>query len=711
MPTVQRRRGSPPLTPKRVTKAYSAESIEDFFSWCKVGTTGSDGELRMFCPLCEDPDSSQSPSASINADKGEWNCLKSTTDDPHGGSIGELFRRLKSEKSMNSLPKPLEKRVLTSLARPKLPPEMDNAEVATTDWFAMLRSKRFATRLEYLTTERGLTLKTLDKFQVGYDGERYAVPIRSGVDGPVRNVKKYRRNGNPKWMSTTGHGSPSMVAFTGLLAENTLPVIVCAGEFDAMLTNQKAGAYAVAVTATGGEGVVPPELSMFANREVFVGYDCDDAGRAGADKLATALRKVGAVVHLLDLTQLGLPFTESHGADFTDYWMKYNGTPEKLLEAMDRARAQSAIDYDEILAAMEAGFLELSTPRTDYTPSLMSEDDVLALPKLQYSVDPFVPRGMITTMFGQPGSFKTFVTQDMGNCLRADIPWHGHSVTPGAVLMLEAEGVEQLQPRILAWAEHHDNPELRPFRVLDEPMDLSSPEGAAALVRTVRGMEALVGDRVELIIVDPAALYMAGSENEDGNRDLARGLNVVAKYLGVGLILIMHTNASGERARGTDHFRMLSGSHIRVERTEEGNVAVVQEKVKNTEPRAVVLYPVSVGPSLAFDTAERMTASAYATHRSTTERHERANERIVMSEAKARVARSVAESALLEVLAKQPGLGKSKLIGACKGRGAGYDTLDTALDNLIAAGTIRFEKTGTAANSPRRHYLAETSDP
>jgi hypothetical protein len=698
---LRRRRPAPAAS--RPAKTYDPDILRDFLSVWTRGAEGPDGEQRMFCPLCEDPSTSASPSASINMLTGDWNCLKTEED---GGTVEKLLRRLKSEKGMVLRATPTRKPAPKSRAKSKLPPELENPDVATVDWFGMLRSERFKTRLDYLTTERGLSRKTLDRFQVGYDGQRYTVPIRAGVDGPIHNVKKYRRNGDPKWVSTKGHGSPSMVAFTSVLAENTSPVIYCAGEFDAMLTNQALGGHAVAVTGTGGEGIVPPDLSMLRGREVFVCYDCDKAGRDGAAKLAAALRKVGAVVYILDLTKLGLPFTEGHGADLTDYWMKYGGTPEAIRDELQRVRAEGDPDYDEVLQAMEAGFLELGSPRTDYISSLMSEDDVLALPPLQYSVDTFVPRGMFTSLYGAPGTKKTFIAQDMGNCIRADIPWHGHAVSPGAVLMLEAEGLQQLQTRILAWNEHHNDPPMRPFRVLDEPMDLSTPEGAAALVRTVRGMEAAVGERVELIVVDPAALYMSGSENEDGNLDLARGLNIVAKYLNIGVVLIMHSNASGERARGKDHFRMLAGSHIRVEVTEDGNTGVVQEKVKNTEPRAVVLRPISVGASLAFDTENRMTAAAYASRRASSEWTSKASLKI----SEARVARqhkvTEAEGWIVDEVERRPGISKTQILSALRGRQVGSDGLDTARLELISKNVLRVE---AGPRGAVLHYLAEGS--
>lgn len=61
-----------------------------------------------------------------------------------------------------------------------------------------------------------------------------------------------------------------------------------------MLTNQALGGHAVAVTGTGGEGIVPPDLSPLRGREVFIAYDCDKAGRSGSAELTAALRKVRA---------------------------------------------------------------------------------------------------------------------------------------------------------------------------------------------------------------------------------------------------------------------------------------------------------------------------------------------------------------------------------------------------------------------------------
>jgi DNA primase len=45
-------------------------------------------------------------------------------------------------------------------------------------------------------------------------------------------------------------------------------------------------------------------MSLLKNREVFVAYDLDDAGRAGAAKFADAARAADATVYVLDLERV-----------------------------------------------------------------------------------------------------------------------------------------------------------------------------------------------------------------------------------------------------------------------------------------------------------------------------------------------------------------------------------------------------------------------
>jgi len=146
-------------------------------------------------------------------------------------------------------------------------------------------------RLAYLTDVRGLSMEALTQAEVGWDGSRYTIPIEEQVtdDGGTShrtvNVRRYLQGGKPKWLNWRGHGEARLVAWERLDGA-TRPVVVTEGEWDGLCAYSH-GLYAVATT--GGAGTVPGDLSVLTDCEVVVAYDCDDAGRAGARKLAATL--------------------------------------------------------------------------------------------------------------------------------------------------------------------------------------------------------------------------------------------------------------------------------------------------------------------------------------------------------------------------------------------------------------------------------------
>jgi hypothetical protein len=77
------------------TKIYNPDTVRYAFSpwFVGSGTEDEDGNIRAFCPICEDPDTSKSPSAAFKPTLGVWNCQKGS----HGGSIVRLAADLKKE--------------------------------------------------------------------------------------------------------------------------------------------------------------------------------------------------------------------------------------------------------------------------------------------------------------------------------------------------------------------------------------------------------------------------------------------------------------------------------------------------------------------------------------------------------------------------------------------------------------------------------------
>lgn len=687
-------------------KKYKPETVRSAFADWAVGPETEDGEQRMFCPLCEEPGESRTPSASMNPAEGVWNCLKT---EEHGGSIYDLVVKLKRERGFDirgaqtiTLPST---RTAVPAKKPKAQPPLED-QAKPLEWHDQL-GEHFPERIEWATEQRGVNFDTLRRAHVGFNGTAWTFPARTSTKWLQVKFIQYPKRGDKKVTQTPGARAMLWPA-RFLQEEPTLPVLLCEGEWDALLAEQEADGQYVAVTGTGGAGTPPADLSALAKREVFIAYDCDVAGREGAAKVAAKLREAGANAHVIDLARLGLPFTQNHGADISDFFRQYGGNAHKLVEEFERLRrVDGDAEQDDVLAAIEALFMVQEDARSSLIDAVRSDDDVASMEGARYVIDGWLPVGFFSDFFGEPGSKKTFAILDMLMHIRAGMPWHGHEVAQGATLLFEGEGLEQLQARIEAWKEFHENPDLAPGGWVSEPVDMTTPEGVARVARTVRQWEEQHGTQVVCVGFDPLVEYMNGEENGEGMELVTRGLRALARYLDIAVGVGAHTNASGERARGGDHLRMRSGAHVRVESLKKGRMGLVQEKQKNGERLALQLLPTQVVNSLVLSRYAKQTAAEYYASKSAEDSEERAATKMKLSEETAVVKNSKADELLLAYVRDNPGIGKSKAVSACLGNGVGKSGLEARMDALVADGVLRVEKDGPAANAPSHYFLVE----
>lgn len=315
-----------------VTKAkkYKADTVRAAFSEWHVGDEGADGEQRVFCPMCEDPASSKSPSAMMNAQEGIWNCLKGN----HGGSIYELVQDMKREtgwdirsaamKGRHSNPSysaETTQRLAASRGGVPLP-----SEDKISGWTEKLLGNRAA--LKRLMDLRGLDKKTIVECQLGFDGERYTIPVRT-ADGELINVRRYKPgvDSAQKMLNLTGHGAAAIYR-ADVLRDNEA-VVITEGEMDCILLNQ----FGIpAVTQTGGAGTFKPQFaSAFADKTVWICYDNDDAGRQGARKVERVLSAFAQHIYIIDIGAV-IPIK---GGDITDYLHLEGHTAEDFQGLMD----------------------------------------------------------------------------------------------------------------------------------------------------------------------------------------------------------------------------------------------------------------------------------------------------------------------------------------------------------------------------------------
>lgn len=287
-----------------------------FAPWFEgTGLPDSEGNIRAFCPLCEDPATSMSPSAGFKPETGLWNCLKGN----HGGSIYDLARDLKkangwdinaeakkNEAEFPQLASAAGRRTSTGDGKPAHPLPT-RSQIA--GWAERLQTTPDA--LQRLTAARGFTHETLLKWDIGWDGSRYTIPVRSAA-GDVINIRRYKlgaKGTEQKMLNWTGHGQAQIFGVSRLKNDT---IVITEGETDCILLNQNG---IPAVSGTAGAKTFKPEWAkLFKGKDVYVCYDKDDAGREGSAKVSKMLAQFAESVTILDL-----PLTGKHNKDVTDF--------------------------------------------------------------------------------------------------------------------------------------------------------------------------------------------------------------------------------------------------------------------------------------------------------------------------------------------------------------------------------------------------------
>jgi hypothetical protein len=303
-------------------RKYKADTIRfGFMDWF-VGEESEDGEQRAFCPLCEDPEQSKTPSASFNAEEDQWNCLKGN----HGGTISELIQDLKESKGFNI-------RSAQMVGRNKKKGQLSEATLPSAQqidkWVANLLGNKVV--LAKFMEKRGLSIETIEQFEIGWDGDRFTIPVYD-EDGILKNVRRYKMGATSshKMLNISGCGG-ARIYFPEVLQENDI-IVLTEGELDCIVLNQ---AGIPAVTHTGGCGTFKTSWSsMFSGKEVYICYDNDSAGQANArNKVAKALSS-----HTSRIYNIQVPLIEP-GSDVTDFLVVEGHSADEFRKIMRDAES------------------------------------------------------------------------------------------------------------------------------------------------------------------------------------------------------------------------------------------------------------------------------------------------------------------------------------------------------------------------------------
>ena len=327
-------------------------------------------------------------------------------------------------------------------------------------------------------------------------------------------------------------------------------VIIVEGEKDA---DALRAVGLVATTKSGGSGSPwsPSALQYFADRDVYVIPDNDDAGVRGARKTCSVIAEYARSVRYCPVCEAMPP-----KADISDWLAAGNSD---LLSIC----SQFPLFTDEEL---DENFVYDTLSADDITPVLSADDFVEGL----------LIAGSMSVVYGPSNVGKTFFAADLAMHVAMGWAWREREVSQMAVLYVAAEGSFGIRNRVAAFRKHYGVTKKLPFYVIPVAVNLlNDDEAVDRLINTSRVKGA------GLIVLDTLARVIAGG-NENASEDmgaLIANCDRIREQARSHVMLVHHTGKDEARgARGHSSLRAAVDTEIEVSAGSGVSVATVTKQ-------------------------------------------------------------------------------------------------------------------------------------
>jgi hypothetical protein len=254
-----------------------------------------------------------------------------------------------------------------------------------------------------------------------------------------------------------------------------------------------------------------------------------------------------------------------------------------------------------------------SAPRAARRIELIDDESFQQRTPVADLVEGVLPLGSFAVLFGEAGSFKTFVGIDIALCIATGTPWAGRRVEQGLVVYIVAEGSGAFGARIEAWKRAHHVSGQQGVLLVPRSLSLmlsSAPvrggvnPALAPPSGDVADLLAALADLPEapvLIVVDTLARCFNGNENSAEDMGaFVRAIEQLREHTGA-TVLVLHHSGWKRSARQTGHERGSSALRGATDTTivtklSNGSVEVICDKQRDTERFATIEflpYPVT----------------------------------------------------------------------------------------------------------------------
>jgi hypothetical protein len=228
--------------------------------------------------------------------------------------------------------------------------------------------------------------------------------------------------------------------------------------------------------------------------------------------------------------------------------------------------------------------------------------ELRALPPLSWLVRGVMECASFVVLYGNPGTFKTFLALAWALSISEGRDWLGRKVKPGPVVYVCAEGGRGVGRRVEAWLKNEgleDAPQA--FFVLN-PVEVKDANVRGVLVKEIEK----VAPNPALIVFDTLNRCFSGEENSATEMGVLIRAAQTFQEKGTTVVFIHHAGKprdfSESRERGSSALRAAADTMIKIE-ADGDRVTVICDKQKDAEPFKKIALAVEI-ITLGYDDEE-----------------------------------------------------------------------------------------------------------
>lgn len=256
-----------------------------------------------------------------------------------------------------------------------------------------------------------------------------------------------------------------------------------------------------------------------------------------------------------------------------DNWNPHGSHPwnrEQLQQIIDNATAYRQNDSGvKGLDASGSTFAGIVVPKgggpsheqelkpSRFKPLSESEQDDMTEPP--WLIPGWLPHGSTAIIYGEPGSYKSFLSVDAALSISAGVPAWGVDKPadegPLPTLYIAGEGVVGIaKKRRLAWREHNGIKDPLPFWIVPAAPLVREPETFVEMMGEIE--KVCAGQLPRLIVIDTMSRMMAGTD-ENSTQDASRAMEMadgLARRYNAAVLIVHHKPKDGSGPRGSGVF-------------------------------------------------------------------------------------------------------------------------------------------------------------